>query len=177
MIGAHRFDPTILREYDVRGVIGKTLSPTDAEALGRAFGTCVRRAGGKRVTVGRDGRLSSPDMEAVVVAGLRAAGIDVLRVGGCPTPGLYFSVYELKADGGIMITGSHNPPDYNGFKMMIGTRPFFGADIQTLGPIAAEGSYAEGHGSVEDVDLFEAGCGWMTRDQRWDQTFPCGREG
>ncbi|EDP61412.1 phosphomannomutase [alpha proteobacterium BAL199] len=166
MIGAHRFDPTILREYDVRGVIGKTLSPTDAEALGRAFGTCVRRAGGKRVTVGRDGRLSSPDMEAGVVAGLRAAGIDVLRVGGCPTPGLYFSVYELKADGGIMITGSHNPPDYNGFKMMIGTRPFFGADIQTLGPIAAEGSYAEGHGSVEDVDLFEAYVARLLKDYR-----------
>jgi len=153
MIGAHRFDPTILREYDIRGVIGKTLSPLDAEAIGRAFGTRVAEQGGRRVAVGRDGRLSSPDMEAAVVAGLQAAGIDVLRVGGCPTPALYFAVYELGADGGIMITGSHNPPDYNGFKMMIGTLPFFGADIQGLGPLAAEGAYTTGAGTVEDVDL------------------------
>lgn len=166
MIGAHRFDPTILREYDVRGVVGKTLSTADAEALGRAFGTRVARDGGRRVSVGRDGRLSSPDMEAAVVAGLRAAGIDVLRVGGCPTPALYFSVYELKTDGGIMITGSHNPPDYNGFKMMIGTRPFFGADIQTLGPIAANGDYTEGAGTVEDVDLFETYVARLMKDYR-----------
>ena len=153
MIGPHRFDPTILREYDIRGIVGKTLSRTDAEAIGRAFGTRVVENGGRRVAVGRDGRLSSPEMEAGVVDGLRAAGIDVLRVGGCPTPTLYFAVYELEADGGIMITGSHNPPDYNGFKMMIGKRPFFGADIQGIGPLAAAGAYATGAGSVEDVDL------------------------
>ncbi len=166
MIGAHRFDPTILREYDIRGVVGKTLSRADAEAIGRAFGTRVAEQGGRRVAVGRDGRLSSPDMEAGVVDGLRAAGIDVLRVGGCPTPALYFAVYELGADGGIMITGSHNPPDYNGFKMMIGKRPFFGADIQGLGPLAAEGAYAAGAGSVEDVDLLGRYTDRLLKDYR-----------
>ena len=166
MIAAHRFDPTILREYDVRGVVGKTLSAADAEALGRAFGTRIAAEGGRRVAVGRDGRLSSPDMEAGVVAGLRAAGIDVLRVGGCPTPALYYAVHELKADGGIMVTGSHNPPDYNGFKMMIGLKPFFGKDILALGPVAAEGAYAEGAGSVEDVDLLGAYVERLLKDYR-----------
>ncbi len=166
MIGAHRFDPTILREYDIRGVIGKTLSTVDAEAIGRAFGTLIVADGGRRVAVGRDGRLSSPEIEAAVVDGLRAAGIDVLRVGGCPTPGLYYAVHQLKADGGIMVTGSHNPPDYNGFKMMIGTRPFFGKDIQALGRLAAEGAYAEGSGSVETVDLLDSYVERMLKDYR-----------
>ncbi len=166
MIGAHRFDPTILREYDIRGVIGKTLSTVDAEAIGRAFGTLIAADGGRRVAVGRDGRLSSPEIEAAVVDGLRAAGIDVLRVGGCPTPGLYYAVHQLKADGGIMITGSHNPPDYNGFKMMIGTRPFFGKDIQALGRLAAEGAYAEGSGSVETIDLLGSYVDRMLKDYR-----------
>ena len=166
MIGAHRFDPTILREYDIRGVIGKTLSATDAEAIGRAFGTLVAADGGRRVAVGRDGRISSPEIEAAVVDGLRAAGIDVLRVGGCPTPGLYYAVHELKADGGIMVTGSHNPPDYNGFKMMIGTRPFFGKDIAALGRLAAEGAYAEGSWSVETVDLLDSYVARMLKDYR-----------
>jgi phosphomannomutase len=155
MTDAHRFDPTILREYDVRGVIGKTLNPADARALGRAFGTIVAGQGGTRVAVGRDGRLSSPEMAAAVVEGLTAAGIDVIDVGGCPTPALYFSVYHYDTDGGIMITGSHNPPDYNGFKMMLGKGPFFGADIQRLGPIAADGAFASGSGSVETVSVLE----------------------
>jgi phosphomannomutase len=152
---AYTFDPTILREYDVRGVIGKTLAASDARALGHAFGSIVAREGGKRVCVGRDGRLSSPEMAAAVAAGLQAAGIDVIDVGGCPTPMLYYAVYNQDADGGIMITGSHNPPDYNGFKMMLGKRPFFGADIQKLGVIASAGDFVEGAGGYKTVDLFQ----------------------
>ncbi len=159
MTVGHRFDPTILREYDIRGVVGDTLHAADARAIGRAFATVVAGAGAgagagtgagrRRVAVGRDGRLSSPEIAGALIDGLTAAGVDVVDIGGCPTPALYFAVHHHAADGGVMVTGSHNPPDYNGFKMMLGTAPFFGADIQRLGAIAAEGRYAEGAGRVE----------------------------
>lgn len=166
MTETHQFDPTILREYDVRGVIGRTLHAADARALGRAFGTLVAEAGGRRVAVGRDGRVSSPEMAAATIDGLRAAGIDVLDVGGCPTPALYFAVHHLGADGGIMITGSHNPPDYNGFKMMLGTAPFFGGQIQRLGEIAATGGFASGDGTVETAHVLEPYLARLLRDHR-----------
>lgn len=155
-MAAHRFHPTLLREYDIRGVVGDTLHAADAEAIGRAFGTVVRRNGGRKVCLGRDGRLSSPDLAAATARDLAATGLEVLDVGQGPTPMMYFAVHHLGADGGIEITGSHNPPDYNGFKLMLGTAPFFGAQIQELGRIAAEGAYAEGEGRVTPVDLFEA---------------------
>lgn len=155
-MAAHKFDPTVLREYDIRGIVGKTLNDADAAAVGRAFGTLVRRAGGKSVAVGFDGRFSSPDLERELVSGLTEVGIDVRRIGLGPTPMLYFSVYHLDADGGIMITGSHNPPDYNGFKMMIGKQPFFGEDIQELGRVAASGQYETGTGSADEVNISEA---------------------
>src|SRR4051812_39050750 len=126
MSSAHRFDPTLLREYDIRGIVGSTLTTADAQAVGRAFGTVVRRGGGSRVCVGYDGRLSSPELEESLVAGLVAAGIQVERIGLGPTPMLYFAVRHREADGGLMITGSHNPPEYNGIKMMLGKAPFFG---------------------------------------------------
>ncbi|NQW10682.1 MAG: phosphomannomutase/phosphoglucomutase [Alphaproteobacteria bacterium] len=165
-MNAHRFDPTILREYDVRGIVNQTLSVGDARALGHAFGTIVAEDDGRRVAVGRDGRLSSPELANAVIAGLRAAGIDVLDVGGCPTPALYFAVHHLGADGGIMITGSHNPPDYNGFKMMLGHGPFFGADIQRLGQIAADGRFATGTGGVEQIDVLGAYTDRLLQDYR-----------
>ena len=129
---AHEFDPSILREYDIRGIVGSTVHAADAYAIGRTFGTMVRRKGGSRVALGYDGRLSSPELAAACIEGLTAAGIDVTNIGVAATPMLYFAVYHLNADGGIQITGSHNPPDYNGFKMMMGKKSFFGADIQTL---------------------------------------------
>ena len=134
----HVFNPTILREYDVRGVVGETLGEADARALGRAFAAIVAEKGGKRVAVGRDGRLSSPSLEAALVDGLTAGGIDVVRIGLGPTPMLYFAVNTLDVDGGIMVTGSHNPANYNGFKLMLGKKSFFGQDIQRLGRVAAE---------------------------------------
>src|SRR5687767_2335536 len=149
----HVFHPTTLREYDIRGVIGQTLGEDDARAIGRSFGTRVRRAGGKRVAVGYDGRLSSPVLEAALVDGLRASGCDAVRIGLGPTPMLYYAVYALECAGGIMITGSHNPPDYNGFKMMLGSAPFFGADIRNIGELAAAGDWEEGSGGVETVDI------------------------
>ncbi|OSQ44862.1 phosphoglucomutase/phosphomannomutase PgmG [Thalassospira alkalitolerans] len=149
----HQFDPSVLREYDVRGVVGKTLHVADARALGKAFGTTVRRSGGKRVAVGRDGRLSSPELADALVDGIAATGCDVVRVGRGPTPMLYFTVYDQKTDAGIMVTGSHNPSDYNGFKMLNAGKSVFGEAIQELGRIAAKGDFETGAGSVTDIDI------------------------
>lgn len=153
---SHVFDPTSLREYDIRGVVGKTLGTADATAIGRGFGTIVRRAGGTRVAVGRDGRVSSVDLEAALVQGLTQSGVDVVRVGLGPTPMLYYAEATLEVDGGIMITGSHNPADYNGFKMVLQHKPFFGEDIQKLGRMGAEGDWEEGEGTVSDYDIEDA---------------------
>ena len=141
MNAMHRFEPTILREYDIRGVVGETLAATDAHAVGRAFGTMVCRAGGRTVCVGYDGRLSSPELEAALVEGLLGCGLDVWRIGLGPTPMLYFATTILSADAGIMVTGSHNPPDHNGFKMMLGGKAFFGPAIQELGRLASVGEF------------------------------------
>ncbi len=152
----HRFDPTSLREYDIRGIVGEALGPDDARAIGRGFATLLRRAGGHRVAVGRDGRLSSPMLEEALVAGLTASGCDVVRIGMGPTPMLYYAEATLEVDGGIQITGSHNPGNYNGFKMVFQHRPFFGEDIQTLGRMAAEGDWEEGEGTVTDYEILDA---------------------
>jgi phosphomannomutase len=156
MSAGHRFDPTILREYDIRGVVGETLSTDDAHALGRSFGTVVRRNKGRTVCVGYDGRLTSPELEAALVKGLCACGLEVWRVGRGPTPMLYFATLTLGADAGVMVTGSHNPPDHNGFKMMLGKAAFFGRAIQELGEIAAAGDLAaETPGPVREVSVFD----------------------
>lgn len=152
----HHFHPSSLREYDIRGVVGRTLGSADAYAIGRGFATLVRRAGGTRVVVGRDGRLSSPELEAALVAGLTASGVDVVRIGLGPTPMLYHAEAMLEVDGGIQITGSHNPADYNGFKMVLQHRPFFGDDIQRLGAMAAAGDWDDGAGTVTDYDHVDA---------------------
>jgi phosphomannomutase len=151
----HSFHPTSLREYDIRGIVGETLGEEDARALGRSFGTLVRRGGGSSVTVGRDGRDSSPVLENALVEGLTQSGVDVVRIGLGPTPMLYYTEAVLEVDGGIMITGSHNPPNYNGFKMVMFGSAFFGADIQKIGRMAAEGDWEEGQGSVRDEDVME----------------------
>jgi phosphomannomutase len=152
---SHRFHPTILREYDIRGIVGETLAPPDAEAIGRTFGTLVRRAGGTRVAVGRDGRESSPQLEQALIDGLTRSGADVVRIGLGPTPMLYFAEAELEVDGGIMITGSHNPSHYNGFKMVLQHGAFFGKAIQELGALAAAGDWAAGEGSVGEAEVMD----------------------
>jgi phosphomannomutase len=152
---SHRFHPTSLREYDIRGIVGETLGEADAHALGRSFATLVRRGGGTRVVVGRDGRESSEMLEAALIRGLTSSGIDVVRVGLGPTPMLYFAEAELEVDAGIMITGSHNPANYNGFKMVMFGNAFFGEDIQGLGRLAADGDWVEGRGGVSDADIMD----------------------
>src|SRR5213078_3761480 len=152
----HRFDPTILREYDIRGIVGKTLFPADAHALGRAFAGTLADAGGKRAAVGYDGRLTSPELDAALVDGLAAGGVDVVRTGRGPTPMLYFAAATLGVDGGIMVTGSHNPPDHNGFKMVLGGKAFFGEAIQKLGQTALTlGPPAEARGKVTERHVFD----------------------
>ena len=152
---SHAIHPTALRAYDIRGVVGQMLRPEDARAIGRSFGTIVARAGGRRVAVGRDGRLSSPQLEAALVDGLQAAGIDGLRIGLGPTPMLYFSAHDLGCDAGVMVTGSHNPADWNGFKLVLHGRPFHGADIRALGAMAAAGDWCSGAGTVADVSMID----------------------
>ena len=153
----HTFHPTTLREYDIRGIIGETLGPDDARAIGRGFATKLREAGGTRVAVCYDGRVSSPILEHALVEGLNASGVDVVRIGMGPTPMLYYA--EASADdvqGGIQITGSHNPANYNGFKMVFQGRPFFGEDITELGRMAAAGEWASGNGTSETRDVMPA---------------------
>lgn len=152
----HRFDPSILREYDIRGQVGETLFSADARAIGRAFGTIVRRRGGDSVALGYDGRLSSPELAQATAEGLAAAGVKVLRIGRGPTPMLYFAAYTLPLAGGIQITGSHNPPDYNGFKIVLDRKSFFGESIQELGRLAAAGDYETGAGEIVEQPVFDA---------------------
>ena len=137
----HTFNPTILREYDIRGIVGETLSEADATAIGRSYATLARGEGATRVAVGRDGRLSSPSLEAALVEGLRAGGLDVVRIGLSSSPMLYFAAATLPVDGGIEVTGSHNPADYNGFKMLLNNRSVYGEEIQKLGRISAAGDW------------------------------------
>ncbi|MCA0910265.1 phosphoglucomutase/phosphomannomutase PgmG [Qipengyuania gaetbuli] len=153
---SHAFDATILREYDIRGIIGETLGADDARAIGRTFGSMLREAGGSRVAVGYDGRVSSTMLEHALVEGLTASGCDVVRIGLGATPMLYYAeASDHDIHGGIQITGSHNPPNYNGFKMVFQGRPFFGADIQELGRRAAAGEWTDGAGEVEKRDIID----------------------
>jgi phosphomannomutase len=153
---SHTFDPTVLREYDIRGVIGETLGADDARAIGRSFATMLREAGGKTVAVGYDGRVSSPMLEHALIEGLNSSGCDVVRIGMGPTPMLYYAEASAEqVDGGIQITGSHNPANYNGFKMVFMGRPFFGADILEIGRRAAAGEWADGTGNVESREVLQ----------------------
>ncbi len=164
---SHHFDPTVLREYDIRGTVGSTLFPADAFAIGRTFGSIVTRGGGRTVAVGYDGRLTSPELEAALVKGLVACGLDVVRVGRGPTPMLYYAATTLKTDGAVMVTGSHNPPDYNGFKMMLGRKPFYGEQLRKLGEQAAAGDVVdEAAGTERSVDLRTEYVGRLLTD--WD---------
>ncbi len=151
----HRFHPSLLREYDIRGVVGETLHEADADAIGRAFGTLARRDGGECVALAYDGRLSSPAMADAVAAGLRACGLKVLRCGLGPTPLLYFAAQRPEVHAAVMVTGSHNPPDFNGFKFVFAGKPFFGDRIQELGRIAETGDYEIGEGSEETIAPLE----------------------
>ncbi len=163
----HRFDPTILREYDIRGVVGTTLFAADARALGRVFARVLDEAGGRRVAVGYDGRLTSPELETALVEGLVEGGADVVRIGRGPTPMLYFAAATLPVEGGLMVTGSHNPPDHNGFKMVLRGKAFFGEAIQRLAEMAsALGAPDRPRGHIEERRVFDDYVNRLAQDYR-----------
>ncbi len=151
----HQFNRTILREYDVRGIVGQTLNAEDAYALGRSYAALAAAEGARRVAVGRDGRTHSPELEAALIRGLTEGGLDVVRIGMGPSPMLYFAVATLDVQGGVQVTGSHNPADYNGFKMLLNGRSVFGQEIQDLGRRSAQGDWSEGQGQVEEADIVD----------------------
>jgi phosphomannomutase len=152
----HQFNPTILREYDIRGIVGDTLTEADAYALGRTYAALARDEGARRIAVGRDGRTHSGMLEAALIRGLNEGGIDVMQIGMGPSPMLYFATHYLDVQGGMQVTGSHNPADYNGFKLLLNGRSVFGEEIQAIGRRAAAGDWTSGDGSVEEVDVREA---------------------
>jgi phosphomannomutase len=160
----HRFHPTILREYDIRGIVGETLFAADAHALGRAFAATALAAGGRRLAVGYDGRLTSPELEAALVDGLAEGGAEVTRIGLGPTPMLYYAAATLGIDGGVMVTGSHNPPDHNGFKLVLGGKPFYGPAIQKLAETAAALGPAGSRGRVAKRAVFADYVARIARD-------------
>lgn len=166
MTFSYEFHPTILREYDVRGVVGKTLHESDAYAVGRTFGSVIKRQGGSKAGLCYDGRHSSPAFAEAMIKGLTDAGLTVENYGLGPTPMVYFAIYERHLDGAIAITGSHNPPDYNGIKMALKSGPVFGDMIRDLGRMAREGDVETGTGSSTNVDIYEAYLNRLTADYK-----------
>ncbi|MGD2154937.1 MAG: phosphomannomutase/phosphoglucomutase, partial [Gemmatimonadales bacterium] len=149
----------IFREYDVRGVVGKDLTADVARLLGRAYGSQLREdleRPAPSVALGHDNRLSSEELAAAFAEGLQAAGAQVTHVGLVPTPALYFAVHHIGCDAGIQVTGSHNPPEYNGFKMLTADRPFYGRSIQLLRRRIDSRDFATGQGSVAEREILDA---------------------
>jgi phosphomannomutase / phosphoglucomutase len=148
-------NPNLFREYDIRGRVPEELNQETAYRLGQCFGAYYRGFGAKRISLGRDCRLSSPELRLGVLEGMMDAGMDVKDLGMVPTPLLYFSLHHLDVDGGIQITGSHNPPEYNGFKICLGKTTIYGEEIQKLRKIGESGSFPKEKGSVEAGDVVQ----------------------
>ena len=148
-------NPNIFREYDIRGRVPEELNRETAYRLGQCFGAYYVSSGAKRISLGRDCRLSSQELSAGVSEGLMDAGIHVVELGMVPTPLLYFSLHRLDVDGGVQITGSHNPPEYNGFKVCLGKSTIYGEEIQKLRRIGEIGSFPKGKGSVESKEVIQ----------------------
>ena len=145
--------PTIFREYDIRGLVDRDLTEEAVFLVGKALGTRIREAGGRRAAVGRDARLSGPRFAGRMIEALRSTGVDVLDLGIVPTPLTYFAAHTAGVDGICMITGSHNPPEYNGLKVGLGAATFYGEEIQELRRLAESGNFATGRGSVAPHDV------------------------
>lgn len=146
-------NPLIFREYDIRGMVGKDLTPDVVREIGRGYGTMMRNLGKRHITVGRDNRLSSKDFRDALVDGILSTGIDVTDLGLIPTPLLYFSLFHLPVDGGVQITGSHNPPEFNGFKLGVGKTTIHGKEIQHVREIIESGKLSQGKGTLKEYDI------------------------
>ena len=148
-----KINPQIYREYDIRGVVDKDLTPEVVRKLGRGFGTHMTRLGHSELVIGRDGRLSSKAFAEALIEGLISTGCHVVDIGLCPTPVYYFSIFHLDKEGGTMVTGSHNPPEFNGFKVSVGKSTIFGEEIQKLGRLIEKGDFSTGKGNLSREEI------------------------
>jgi phosphomannomutase/phosphoglucomutase len=164
-----KINPQIYREYDIRGVVDKDLTPELVRRLSQGFGTHMAKLGRKNLVVGRDGRLSSPSYGESVIEGLMSAGCNVVDIGICPTPGYYFSLFHLDKDGGMMVTGSHNPPEFNGFKVSVGKSTIFGEEIQKLGRWVEKGEFISGKGNLARVEIIRPYQDYMKKNIKLDK--------
>ena len=155
-IAARVINPAILRDEDIRGIVGRALDPADAAALGAAFGTLVAERGGRTVVLGFDGRLTSRALAVAFARGMITAGMQVARVGLGPTPMLHFARAQLRTDAAVMVTGSHDPPEYNGFKLSVHGRSLTHAEIRGLGDVAGKGAFASGDGLMLNRPMLDA---------------------
>jgi len=146
-------DRSIFRAYDIRGVVGMTLSKGVARLIGKAIGSEARQRGLREIVVARDGRLSGPDLTTSLIEGLRSVGCDVIDIGAAPTPVLYFATFHLNTGSGVMVTGSHNPPDYNGFKIVLGGETLSEDAIQNLYARISESNFSSGSGGLQSMNL------------------------
>jgi phosphomannomutase/phosphoglucomutase len=161
--------PEIFKAYDIRGIVGRTLTAEVCRLLGRAVGTRARELGQTRIAIGRDGRLSGPDLSRTLAQGLRESGVDVIDIGRVATPMLYFATHHLHTGSGVMITGSHNPPEYNGLKMMVAGETLAGDAIQSLRQHIERGEFASGNGTYGQADIAEAYLQRITSDVRLER--------
>ena len=152
-----QFDPEVLREYDIRGIVDKNITENTAYTIGRVFGYIVfEKLKSNNISLGYDGRLTSPKLYKALSTGLKDAGANVKSIGMCPTPLLYFADYYLKTDAALMITGSHNPSEYNGFKMVMNKHSFYSENIQKFKTILKTIKLEKKEGSVEHIDIIDA---------------------
>lgn len=148
-----KINQNIFRLYDIRGIAGKELTPENVKIIGKSYGTYMKSMGYSRITIARDNRASSLEFYNTLSEGVNSTGCNVINLGLVPTPLLYFSLFHLKVDGGVMITGSHNPPEYNGFKLCVGKTTIYGEEIQKIRKICEEGDFHQGAGTIEEVDI------------------------
>jgi len=144
---------SIFKAYDIRGIVGQTLNQNVAHQIGQAFGSAALEKGQTTVVIGRDGRLSGPELTAALAAGLQSVGIDVIDLGVVATPMVYFSTHILGTQSGVMVTGSHNPPDYNGFKMVLAGEAIYGETIQALYQAILVNAFKSASGSYRTYDI------------------------
>ena len=155
-LSLEKFNPEVLREYDIRGIVGQNLTDNTAYTIGRTFGHVISsQFNEKTIVVGYDGRLTSPKLHDALCEGLINSGINVTSIGMGPTPMTYFAHYHLNSNAAIVVTGSHNPPEYNGFKMVLNKHSFYADNIQKLQKIIQDPKIIEGGGTIKKINLLE----------------------
>ena len=170
-------NPEMFREYDIRGIAGNDMNEEDVRLIGKGVGSYLRRHGAQRISVGRDCRLTSDSYSEKLIEGLRSTGCDVIDIGVCPTPVFYFSIEHLKTDGGVMITASHNPPEYNGFKLCLGLDSIHGEEIQNIRSMIDKQQFDEGSGSLDSAAVIPAYFEYVTGNIGLSRTLRVGVDG